>query len=96
MKKLVLIFGAAAMFTLGSFTNSIVWELDEQQIELKYKMENGIQVDYVKGFVRFKLEGDDISSYLQINLDSLDFESSYDFFNGDIWVNNYYLLIFCY
>jgi len=88
MKKLALIFGAAAMFTLGSFTNSIVWELDEQQIELKYKMENGIQVDYVKGFVRFKLEGDDISSYLQINLDSLDFESSYDFFNGDVWVNN--------
>ena len=51
-------------------------------------MENGIQVDYVKGFVRFKLEGDDISSYLQINLDSLNFESSYDLFNGDVWVNN--------
>ena len=88
MKKLVLIFGAVAMFTLGSYTNSRVWKLDEEQIELKYKMENGIKIDYVKGFVRFKLEGDDISSYLQINLDSLDFKSSYDFSNGNIYINN--------
>tara|TARA_R100000278_G_scaffold49545_1_gene42363 strand:- start:2716 stop:2976 length:261 start_codon:yes stop_codon:yes gene_type:complete len=86
MKKLVLIFGAVAMFTLGSFTNSPIWKFDDALIAVKYK--DGVQVDYVKGYVTFKLERDELTSYLKINLDSIDFKSSYDMSNGDIWVNN--------
>tara|TARA_R100001594_G_C3846367_1_gene217256 strand:+ start:132 stop:392 length:261 start_codon:yes stop_codon:yes gene_type:complete len=86
MKKLILIFGAVGMFTLGSFTNSNVWTIDNHDLEVK--LQSNAEVNYVKGNVRFKLEDENGSVYLQINLDSLDFESYYDFSNGDIWINN--------
>ena len=89
MKKLVLIFGAVAMFTLGSFTNSIVWELDEEQIQLKMNVDKrGVVVDSLNGFVVFKIEDEDMNTYLKINLDSIDFKCEYDFFNGDLYINN--------
>jgi len=90
MKKLVLIFGAVAMFTLGSYTNSVVWELDEEQIDLNVNVDSrGFVVDSLKGFVVFKKEQDEhMTWYLKINLDSIDFKCEYDFFNGDLYINN--------
>ena len=90
MKKLVLIFGAVAMFTLGSYTNSVVWELDKEQIDLNMNVgSKGFVVDSLKGYVVFKKEyEEDFTCYLKINLDSIDFKCEYDFFNGDLYINN--------
>ena len=46
-------------------------------------------VDSLKGYVVFKKEEEeDFTCYLKINLDSIDFKCEYDFFNGDLFINN--------
>ena len=84
MKKLVLIIGGVCLFTLGSFTNSNVWNLKSQDFKIEEVTDFCGDRIHVTGSVSFQNE----NKHFHINLDSIEFDLYQDFTNGDYYINN--------